>query len=103
MLGNTPVQEVFAGSKLYGCDIPVVMTNSNFTKGANELAAATGVQLWNRDYIMDMLFADAPDSDEPDEIEDNKIEEPDPNNHHEPKHYSQSQKRNLLDIIVGDK
>ncbi len=61
VLSNTPVQEVFAGSRLYGCDTPVVMTNSYFTKGAMELAAATGVQLWNRDIIMDMLFADTPD------------------------------------------
>lgn len=50
-LGNTPVQEVFAGKTFYGCDIAAVMTNSYFTAGAYELASSTGVLLWDRDWI----------------------------------------------------
>lgn len=50
-LGNTPVQEVFAGRIHYGCDIAAVMTNNYFTAGAAELARSTGVFLWDRDWI----------------------------------------------------
>ena len=46
-LGNTAVQEVFAGKSYYQCDIAVVLTNSTFTKGAKELAAKIGVELWD--------------------------------------------------------
>ncbi len=51
-LGNTPVQEVFAGRIHYGCDIAAVMTNNYFTPGAIELAQSTGVFLWDRDWIV---------------------------------------------------
>lgn len=50
-LGNTPVQEVFAGRIHYGCDIAAVMTNNYFTAGAAELARSTGVFLWDRGWI----------------------------------------------------
>lgn len=50
-LGNTPVQEVFAGKIYYGCDVAAVMTNSYFTAGAYELASSTGVLLWDRDWV----------------------------------------------------
>lgn len=46
-LGNTAVQEVFAGKSFYQCDIAVVLTNSTFTKGAIELASKIGVELWD--------------------------------------------------------
>lgn len=54
-LGNTPVQEVCAGKYMYGCHVGVVMTNRYFTPGAHELAKATGVLLWDRDKIMEMI------------------------------------------------
>ena len=47
-LSNTPVQEVSAGKQFYGCHVGVVMTNSTFTPGAIQLAAATNVLLWDR-------------------------------------------------------
>lgn len=50
-LGNTPVQEVFAGRIHYGCDVAAVMTNNYFTPGAIELARSTGVFLWDRDWV----------------------------------------------------
>ncbi|MCC8048466.1 MAG: restriction endonuclease [Oscillospiraceae bacterium] len=54
-LGNTPVQEVYAGKEMYGCQVGVVMTNRFFTTGAKELAAKTKVLLWDRDKLCDML------------------------------------------------
>lgn len=55
-LGNTPVQEVFAGKAYYECDVAAVMTNSYFTAGAIELASSTGVLLWDRDWVNDHLL-----------------------------------------------
>ncbi len=54
-LGNKPVQEVHAGKSLYRCHVGVVMTNQHFTAGAKELAGATGVLLWDRDKLLEML------------------------------------------------
>lgn len=54
-LGNTPVQEVWAGRSVYHCQIGVVMTNRYFTKGARELANTTGVLLWDRDKLLKMM------------------------------------------------
>lgn len=56
-LGNGPVQEVHAGKALYHCQVGVVMTNRHFTPGAKELATATGVLLWDRDKLEEMLTA----------------------------------------------
>lgn len=52
-LDNTPVQEVNSGKMMpqYHCQIGAVMTNRYFTKGAKELAEATGTLLWDRDWI----------------------------------------------------
>lgn len=54
-LGNTPIQEVHAGKNLYQCHVGAVMTNRRFTAGAKELAKATGVLLWDRDKLIEML------------------------------------------------
>ena len=54
-LGNAPVQEVNAGKTMYGCQIGAVMTNRYFTKGAKDLAKATGTLLWDRDKLIEML------------------------------------------------
>lgn len=54
-LSNKPVQEVHAGKDMYKCQIGVVMTNSYFTPGAKDLAQATGVLLWDRDILQQML------------------------------------------------
>ena len=37
-LGNSPVQEVYAGKEMYDCQVAVVMTNRHFTSGAKQLA-----------------------------------------------------------------
>lgn len=54
-LGNTPVQEVYAGKAMYNCQVGVVMTNQHFTSGAKELAKSTGVLLWDREKIAEMV------------------------------------------------
>lgn len=56
-LGNSPIQEVSAGKMMpqYHCQVGAVMTNRYFTKGAQELAAATGTLLWDRDWIIKQL------------------------------------------------
>jgi restriction system protein len=59
-LGNTPVQEVNAGKAVYHCHVGVVMTNRYFTKGAQNVAEATGTLLWDRDIVTDMLKTVAP-------------------------------------------
>lgn len=55
-LGNTPVQEVFAGQRIYNCHVGVVLTNRDFTAGAKDAAAATGVLLWGRSWVLGYLY-----------------------------------------------
>lgn len=47
-VGNTPVQEVYAGMEVYNCSIGTVIINQSFTDGAIQLAERTGVHLWDR-------------------------------------------------------
>lgn len=54
-LGNKPVQEVNTGKTIYHCQIGVVMTNRYFTKGAKDAADATGVLLWDRNKLKQMM------------------------------------------------
>ena len=54
-LGNTPVQEVYAGKCMYDCHVGVVMSNRNFTPGAKALANKTGVLLWDREKLASMM------------------------------------------------
>lgn len=50
-VGNSAVQEAYAGAKYYDCDVAVVMTNNIFTKSAIELSKTTGVLLWANNTI----------------------------------------------------
>lgn len=54
-LGNTPVQEVYAGKEMYKCQVGVVMTNRYFTAGAKQLAEQTRVLLWDRDKLKELI------------------------------------------------
>lgn len=45
-VGNSAVQEAFAGKSFYKRDIAMVMTNAQFTDSAVELANSIGVILW---------------------------------------------------------
>ena len=54
-LGNTPVQEDYAGKEYYRCQVGVVMTNRHFTDGAKQLASHTRVLLWDREKLLKCL------------------------------------------------
>jgi len=54
-LGNTPVQEVNTGKVIYHCHVGVVVTNRYFTQSAKEAAKATGVLLWDRAKLQDLI------------------------------------------------
>jgi Predicted endonuclease distantly related to archaeal Holliday junction resolvase and Mrr-like restriction enzymes len=54
-VSNKAVQEVYAGRLHYGCNAAAVMTNSFFTPSAVELARSAGVELWDRNQIIDWL------------------------------------------------
>lgn len=54
-IGNHAVQEVHAGKSMYNCHVGVVMTNRYFTPAAKELARITGILLWDRDALLEML------------------------------------------------
>lgn len=54
-LGNRPVQEVYTGKSIYHCQIAAVLTNSYFTQGGIEAAMATGVLLWDRQKLVELI------------------------------------------------
>lgn len=56
-LGNSPVQEVAAGRAFYHCHIGVVLTNSFFTSGAEALAEANLILLWDRNKLFQLVEA----------------------------------------------
>lgn len=58
-LGNSPVQEVYAGKSMYDCTVAAVMTNQYFTDGAKVLADRNDVFLWDRDEIKRLILTAA--------------------------------------------
>jgi len=54
-LGNTPVQEVNTGKAIYHCHVGAVVTNRYFTQSAKEAAKATGVLLWDRAKLQELI------------------------------------------------
>lgn len=54
-VGNKAVQEVHAGIGFYSLDKGFVITNSNFTQSAEQLAEKINVELWNRDKLIKLL------------------------------------------------
>ena len=46
-VGNFAVQEAYAAAQFYRCDKAAVICPGEFTRGAKELAEATGVTLWD--------------------------------------------------------
>ena len=54
-LSNAAIQQVNAGKMIYSCMKAVVITNNYFTSGAKQAAKATGVELWDRDVLMDKI------------------------------------------------
>lgn len=54
-VGNAAVQQAISAKAFYGCDEAMVVTNSYFTKSANELATMAGVRLVDRDALQGYL------------------------------------------------
>jgi len=54
-VGNFAVQEAFAGAQHYGCELAAVICPGTFTRGAKELAATTGVLLWDEKKLSRMM------------------------------------------------
>lgn len=54
-VGNAAVQQAISAKAFYGCDEAMVVTNSYFTKSANELATTAGVRLVDRDALQSYL------------------------------------------------
>lgn len=54
-VGVSAIQEAYAGSAYYKCDVAVVLTNNYFTDSAQELARVVGVSLWSRHYMSKAL------------------------------------------------
>lgn len=54
-IGNSAVQEAYAGKKFYKCNIGIVLTNSHFTSSAIELAESNGVILWGREELLRLI------------------------------------------------
>ena len=41
--------------RFYGCDVPVVLTNSYFSPSALELGDEIGVELWDREELLKLV------------------------------------------------
>lgn len=54
-VGNTAVQEVHAAKSYYGATRAIVVTNASYTRGAQDLAARTGVLLLTANQLMQGL------------------------------------------------
>lgn len=50
-VGNSAVQEAYAGKDFYKCQIGAVLTNNDFTESAKELADSLGILLWDGNYL----------------------------------------------------
>lgn len=54
-VGNNAVQQVNTGKSLYCCSKGIVITNNYFTVSAQQIAKATGIELWDRDVLRDKI------------------------------------------------
>ncbi|KAB2328985.1 restriction endonuclease [Cytobacillus depressus] len=54
-VGNSAIQEIFLGKKLNKCKIGMVITNSYFTKPAFDAAVKSGIELWDRDRLIEQM------------------------------------------------
>lgn len=54
-VGVKAVQEAGLGVDYYHYDAAAVITNSTFTKQAENIAGVTGVRLWGRDYLEELI------------------------------------------------
>ena len=54
-VGVHAVQEAFSGAKMYRADIAAVITNSRFTPNAQKMAKEIGVQLFDRNLLINLM------------------------------------------------
>jgi len=54
-IGNKAVQEAYSGRDIYEADRAAVMTNSYFTPQATQDAEVLGVELWDREELLDLI------------------------------------------------
>ena len=54
-IGNSAVQEAYAAQRFYNSDLSIVVSNSGFTKSAEELSQSTGVKLMTDTQLLDFL------------------------------------------------
>nr|DAG18876.1 MAG TPA: Restriction endonuclease [Caudoviricetes sp.] len=55
-IGLKPVQEIYSGRIHYNADAAVVITNLYFSENAKVLAKETGVVLWDRDKLEELIY-----------------------------------------------
>ena len=54
-LGVKAVQEIYSAKQHYNADIAVVLIKTSFSKNAKILAEETGVQLWDRNNLINLI------------------------------------------------
>lgn len=54
-VGNSAIQEAYAGIKHYNCNIGIVVTNNFFTEQAHKQAKDTNIILWDRTILSNKL------------------------------------------------
>ncbi|MCD7032869.1 restriction endonuclease [Metabacillus sp. GX 13764] len=54
-VGNTAIQEIYLGKKLHKCKKAMVITNSYYTKPAIQAAVLSGVELWDRIKLTELM------------------------------------------------
>jgi restriction system protein len=63
VVGVDAVRQVIDGTRQYGCDRAIVVTNSFFTEKATESARLWNVELWDRRRLAEYVDGDPLDSD----------------------------------------
>lgn len=54
-VGKSAVQEIYAAKSHYDCDFAIVVTNSDFTNPAKQLAQSCNVILWDREQLIEEI------------------------------------------------
>lgn len=54
-IGNKAVQEIYSGKTFYNCHVGIVLTNRFFTSAAIELARTSGIILWDRNKLLELI------------------------------------------------
>lgn len=57
-VGVEAVQQIAAGMKHYNADEGMVITNSHFTANARTLAKSNGVELWDKERLIEFLLVE---------------------------------------------